>query len=132
MLHIDTTSALHPPLRNPPPPLRRLPNLGPHRESHAGLLALLTPLATATTTTLPVLQLQQQHARTKQRDIQQPRPAERQHISRSANSPPIPLLPLPLRRRNRLLPYTRPGSTQLAPAWVDEEGDTLLPAPGAC
>ena len=95
---LTTCQALRHPPRSSPPPLRRLPNLGAHRESNA--------LIAATTTTPPAIP-----GRRSQHHIPSPPGTvhtNKQHPNPPAHPPAIPLLPPPLRPRNRQLPPPHP------------------------
>jgi len=88
--------ALHHPPQHPSPPLRRLPNLGAHREALSAPPPFLPPSL---------------HCPHKL----DPGPNKRRAPLHPAARPPIPLLPLPRHPQHALLPHPDPAAV-LAPA----------------
>ena len=112
----NITPAIHTPPRHPPPPLRRLPNLGAHRET-----APPTHIALPPNTLLPLL------TRPKHNIHKPPRRTPRRHHKRRSPPrqpprPPIPILPLPRHPLHTSLPPPHPPPLRLRrypPPWLD-------------
>lgn len=119
----ERLAALHHPAWSPSPSVRRLSDVGTHRESNT--LIPSPPINTASTL----------HLGSHQRDrttwtIEQ----HRQTLKRAripAHTPPIPLLPRPLRNRNSIFPPPHPHAAELQVSPSLLCNNTTLPSQSA-